>query len=186
MELRHLFVGLAVSAVAAVPALAQSKGGRAAALAVKTTATVVAVDHKNRVAALEGPGGNVVEVHVGPNAQNFDQVQVGDKVDVEFLEAIAAEVKPAAGNTPGFAVVRSDERAGKGDPASGMITSTVFATARVDGIDRTARTVTITGPRGRSVAVKVPDDSTTFDKIRKGDLVSITYFEGLAMTLRKR
>jgi hypothetical protein len=186
MKLHHALVAAALTAVAAAPALAQSKGGRAAAVAVKTTATVVAVDHKNRVAALKGPGGNVVEVHVGPNAQNFDQVQVGDKVDVEFLEAIAAEVKPAAGNTPGFAVVRSDERAGKGDPAAGMITSTVFATARVDAIDRQARTVTITGPRGRSVAVKVPDDSPAFDKVKKGDLVSITYFEGLAMALRKQ
>lgn len=186
MKLQHALVAAALTAVAAGPALAQSKGGRAAAVAVKTTATVVAVDHKNRVAALQGPGGNVVEVHVGPNAQNFDQVQVGDKVDVEFIEAIAAEVKPAAGNTPGFAVVRSDERAGKGDPAAGMITSTVFATARVDAIDRKARTVTITGPRGRSVAVKVPDDSPTFDQIKKGDLVSITYFEGLAMALRKQ
>lgn len=186
MKLSQLVVGLALSALATASALAQSKGGRAAAVAVKTTATVVAVDHKNRVAALRGPGGGVVEVHVGPDAQNFDQVQVGDKVDVEFLEAIAAEVKPAAGNTPGFAVVRSDERAGKGDPARGMITSTVFATARVDGIDRKARTLTITGPRGRSVTVKVPDDAPAFDKIKKGDLVSITYFEGLAMALRKQ
>ncbi len=186
MKLSQLVVGLALSALAAAPALAQSKGGRAAAVAVKTTATVVAVDHKNRIAALEGPGGNVVEVHVGPEAENFDQVRVGDKVDVEFLEAAALEVKPAAGNTPGFAVVRSTERAAKGDAPRGMITSTVFATVRVDAIDHKARTVKITGPRGRSVTVRVPDDAPNFDKVKKGDLVSITYFEGLAMSLRKR
>jgi hypothetical protein len=103
-----------------------------------------------------------------------------------MVEAVVAELKPAASGTPGYAVVRSEERAAKGDPAAGMVTSTVFATVRVEVIDRKARTLTITGPRGREVTLKVPSDALNYDKLKKGDMISLTYFEGLAMALRKQ
>ncbi len=44
--------------------------------AVEITAEVVAIDRVDRVVALLGPKGNVVEVEVGHEARNFDQIEV--------------------------------------------------------------------------------------------------------------
>src|SRR5688572_2470055 len=61
----------------------------------RTTATVKAVDREKRTVTLEGSGGRTVTVKVPPEAENFDRVQVGDKVNVEYLDAVALFVRKA-------------------------------------------------------------------------------------------
>jgi hypothetical protein len=61
----------------------------------------------------------------------------------------------------------------------------VTVTATIEAIDKATRTVTLKGARG-SVDVKVPDEMEGFNSLRVGDQVSATYFEALAVNVRRQ
>ena len=56
--------------------------GRAASRTVKLTATITAIDKATRDVTLKGPQGNDVTVTASPEVKNFDQLKVGDQVDL--------------------------------------------------------------------------------------------------------
>jgi len=51
----------------------------------------------------------------------------------------------------------------------------------VQAVDQTARTVTIRGTQGTVVTVDVPQTSVAFSQVQVGDVVSITYFDGVSV-----
>ncbi|MCP4687325.1 MAG: DUF3313 domain-containing protein, partial [Desulfobacterales bacterium] len=60
------------------------------ALAVETTTisgVVTAVDRKELLVSIKGPGGGIVELDA-KDARNLDQVEVGDKVEVKYIESV--------------------------------------------------------------------------------------------------
>jgi hypothetical protein len=61
----------------------------------------------------------------------------------------------------------------------------VTVTATIEAIDKATRTVTLKGARG-SVDVKVPDQMEGFNTLKVGDQVSATYFEALAVNVRRQ
>jgi hypothetical protein len=85
-------------------------------------------------------------------------------------KAAPAETKtaPAQGSKPG--VVRVD---------------TVELTGKVDAVDKDKRTVTVTGPRGRTATLKVGPDVKNFDQIKAGDQIKLRYLDSIALFVRK-
>jgi hypothetical protein len=61
----------------------------------------------------------------------------------------------------------------------------VTQTATIDAIDKANRVVILKGPMGNSFEVKAPDEMEGFDTLKVGDQVSVTYFEALAVRVRK-
>jgi hypothetical protein len=61
----------------------------------------------------------------------------------------------------------------------------VTLTATIEAIDKANRVVTVKGPKGNSIAVKAPDQMEGFDSLKVGDEVSATYFEAVAVQVRK-
>lgn len=55
--------------------------------------------------------------------------------------------------------------------------------ATVEDIDYANRKVTLKGPEGNEVQLKVSDDVQNFPQIKKGDVVNIGYYESVALTL---
>jgi hypothetical protein len=72
-------------------------GVAAAAQTLKITGTITAIDKSTRDVTLKGPEGNLVTVTAGPEVKNFDQLKVGDKVDLQYLEALTLELKKGGG-----------------------------------------------------------------------------------------
>ncbi len=68
-------------------------------------------------------------------------------------------------------------------PEGVMLSETVKVTAKVVGIDRADRTVTLVGPRGNVVEIEAGDEVRNFDQIRVGDEIGITYYESVALYL---
>jgi hypothetical protein len=60
----------------------------------------------------------------------------------------------------------------------------VTVTATVQKVDRTKHTVTLKGPEGNVVTVKVPDPER-LAKVKEKDLVEISYTEALAIAVEK-
>jgi ABC-type Fe3+-hydroxamate transport system substrate-binding protein len=84
----------------AVATPAQARPGGLEGELVVITATVKAIDKKNRVVTLQSPNGKVAKVKCGPEVRNFAQIRVGDEVKTSLLETVELFVtgsdKPAA------------------------------------------------------------------------------------------
>jgi Cu/Ag efflux protein CusF len=68
-------------------------------------------------------------------------------------------------------------------PQAGSRTSLVQLTATVLDIDQANRLVTLEGPEGNTVTLKVSEKVQKLDKIKKGDKVNIQYQESLVWEL---
>ena len=145
------------------------------------TATVVAVDLQNRYVTLKGADGEVRDIKVGEEAVNLPQVKVGDLVTVKFYESIAVEViKP--GTAVGAGEKTAIVRAKPGEMPGGMAARQVSVTATIMAIDKQKSTMTLKGPEGKLVNVKVQDPAN-LEKVKVGDELMITYTEALAISV---
>ena len=80
-----------------VPPAAATVPGFVVGETVRTEATVVAVNQKDRIVTLKNAEGNVFDVVVGDKVKNFTQVKIGDVVVAEHSIAIAAKLKKGSG-----------------------------------------------------------------------------------------
>ena len=102
----QIFLVMAAVAMMARPALAQpqtsvevTKGAGTATVTgtAKVTATVVEIDPATRTVTLKDKKGHIVDVEVGEEARNFDQLKVGDVVTTEYREAMSLSLSKTSG-----------------------------------------------------------------------------------------
>ncbi len=85
-----LLASIAMSLLSAgAPVKAQENPGVAIGASVVAKGTVLAVDKENRIVTVRGSEGNEVEIPVGEEAHNFDQIAVGDELTIEAFESVA-------------------------------------------------------------------------------------------------
>ena len=95
--------------------------------------------------------------------------------------AVATLVSPAFAQQPGAAggtVVTSE-------PGKASITRAAELSAKVVGLDKATRTVTLKGPKGNVVDIVAGDEVKNFDQIKLGDFVVARYVQALTLELRK-
>jgi hypothetical protein len=148
---------------------------------VTVNATVEAIDLNTRVVRLKGPKGNVFDLKVGEEAKNLPQVKVGDLVVAKYYESVAVEVRKP-GEPGGVTATEAVATAEPGAKPAGVVTSQVTVTTTVEAIDRKKTYVTLKGPEGNSVNVKVRDPKN-LKNVKVGDQVVITYTEALAISV---
>ena len=188
--MKKVFAALGFAAAfAALPAFAQTGSamvgtapGKAAAVeTLKVTATITAVDKATRDVTLKGPQGNELTVTAGPEVKNFDQLKVGDRVDLNYVEALTLELKKGGG-----LVVQRTEKAGAagakpGEKPAGAVGRQVTVVADVVAVDAAKQVVTLKGPQ-RTVDLKISDPEQ-FKRIAKGDQVEATYTQAVALAV---
>lgn len=92
-------------------------------------AAITAIDAATRSVMLKGSQGNGLLLTAGPEVKNFAQLKVGDRVDVQYVEAVVLELKKGGG----LPVARSDqvgEPVAKSGATPGAITSRLVAIRR--------------------------------------------------------
>jgi len=187
MRLKSEFVAALLAVVLTLPAAvcAQAdKPGAIVAEAVETVVVVREVNYEARTVIFETPRHELVTMMVPPQAQNLDQVYVGAKFRVRYLQSVAVYISPTGGQ-PDAVEDSTMQLAEKGATPEGVIVNVKHIQARVDEIDYTARTVVLTGPEGNQLKVTVDDRVERFAEIRAGDIVVVRYTEGLAMKMIK-
>jgi len=65
------------------------------------------------------------------------------------------------------------------------VTESVTVKATIEAIDKANRTVTLKGPKGNSVEMEVTENVKRFDELKVGDMVTATYTESIAASVRK-
>jgi len=147
------------------------------------TATVESIDLATRAVTLKGPDGKVMGLKVGEEVKNLPQVKVGDKVTVTYYESIAAQIiKPGTG--PASAAQQAVATAKPGEKPAGAMVQQVTVVAAVEAIDKTTQHVTLKGPEGNTVEVKVKNPKN-LEGVKVGDEVAITYTEAMAVSVEK-
>ncbi len=182
-KLSVFFIVLSLVAILAMGAITTVNAqGVEVGEGVAITAEVVAIDRVDRTLALLGPGGNVVALEVSHAARNFDQIRVGDKVKIQYYEAVALYIgKP--GTQPEADAGLVVARAKKGGKPAGVAVEAVDVAAEVQTIDRKKRTVTLKGPDGKLVTTKVDKSVKAFDTLKKGDSIHARYTEAIAISV---
>ncbi|MBC2716595.1 MAG: hypothetical protein HF978_14925 [Desulfobacteraceae bacterium] len=150
---------------------------------VSFTASVEAIDYKDRHVTLKGPKGNMVSLYVPEDAYNFKNVDVGDIVEVLYTQSMAISVEKA-GEGPSATAGGGAVRAPEGQKPEAATYSVVELRATVDNIDYETRLVDLRGPQGNITTIEVDDDVENFKNVKKGDEVVVKYIEAMAITVR--
>jgi hypothetical protein len=150
---------------------------------VTLTGTVEAVDMANRVVTIKGSKGRTIDLKVGEEAKNLDQVKVGDKVVAKYYESIAFRLKKP-GEAAGVKTEEAMATAKPGEVPAAVLANQVTVTATIQDISPKKTYVTLKGPDGKTVDVKVKDPKNV-EKLKVGDQVVITYTQAFAIALDK-
>ena len=170
----------------------ENKGGAGApmsredAILLTLKASVEAINYDKREVTLKGPLGNEVTFTVDQRVKRLNEIKVGDVVQADYYVSLAAEIRPPTPEEEKDPIVLLDAT-GKAPPgtspaAGGLRRFKVVTT--IEGLDRPTQTVTLKGPLGNYVTVRVADPSR-LTQVRIGDHVVVTYTEALAISLEK-
>jgi hypothetical protein len=149
------------------------------------TATVEDIDYDKREITLKGPEGKSEKFVVSEAVKNFPQMKKGDEVKIGYYESIGLALrKPGEAMSPTSHTHAVFAREPGQKPGAGEVAVTEI-TATVEGIDREKREVTLKGPEGNSVTIEVDPSVGDLSRIKKGDEITATRTEALAISVEK-
>jgi Cu/Ag efflux protein CusF len=178
-----VFLSVVMSARAA-ETKTQDKPSGVAVQATSITATVEKINYKTRTVVLKGPEGNVVEMQVGEEAKNFDQVKKGDKVTFDYYESVAIDVQKSKGE-PLAAETTSITRAKPGEKPGGTIKTTGVMTAKVEEINYKTREASLKLAEGNIMKITVGPQVKRLEEIKKGDEIVMQYTSTVKISVAK-
>jgi Cu/Ag efflux protein CusF len=162
-------------------AVATAPGKAKAVAAVTANATVDKVDAATRTVTLKLPSGDMRTVVAGDEVRNFDQIKVGDKLKVKYIEALTLELKKDGKAVVGRTETGALDRSKPGEKPGGVARREITVVADVINVDEKAKKVTVKGAKGQmDLNIRDPEQ---LKLIKKGDQIQATYTEALAIAM---
>ncbi|RZL87383.1 MAG: hypothetical protein EOP82_26705 [Variovorax sp.] len=192
MKTSHFaLAAITASFVLMAPAIAQQPATKPMVLDVESlmktatiTATVTAVDIKNRMVTLKGPEGNEFAVLVDPAVKNFAQVRVGDTVDATYIQSVALDFQKGDGIRMAMSTDASaSAKAGQKPGAAAMRQVTLVT--NIWALDQAKGTVLVRGPYGHFTEVKLKDPAL-LNGVKVGDQMKMTITQAVATAVVKK
>jgi hypothetical protein len=177
-----------VALLAGDPAVrAQQPGAAPAAVVADTvtsTAKVASIDRVNRKVTLRSDDGKEETLTLGPEVRNFDQIEVGDTVTAEYVEAIAVFVR-APGEPPSGAALSTVQVAPKGQKPGATMMQQSEITVTIDDIDYAKRTARLRNVEGKVRQINIDERIQNLERFKKGDEIIVRHTEALAIAVIK-
>ncbi len=148
--------------------------------AVTITAEVYGVEKIDRTLWLIGPEKNIVEIDVSEDAKNFNQLQIGDIVNITYYESVSIFLG-SPGELPQEETGSMIFRAPEGETPGGVAVEVSDVSAVVVSIDKENRFITLKGPLGNSFTTYVDESVRSFDKLNIGNVIHARYTKALAI-----
>jgi len=152
-------------------------------------AVVETVDPASRELLLRGGGGAqsgaLMSMVVSPRVQRLNQIRPGDRVTVQYYQALAAQaVTPLSRSSQPFENVAVDRRETAGRPG-GEVTRVRRGRITVTAVDTAANSISFIGPNNvpRTVVAQNPEVQAFIRRLRVGDQVDLVYEEALAISV---
>ncbi len=154
--------------------------------AISTTATVVSVDHAQRLVELKRADGTTITYKALPDALGFDSIQAGDRVKVSVAEELAVylgrnSLPASAGPGP----LKLHVRLPDGTQAAAAEVATLVYTGKIAAINDWNDTVTLQLPGGLAKTIKVSEFVNLADA-SVGDIVLVKSSEAAVLSLEKQ
>jgi ribosomal 50S subunit-recycling heat shock protein len=185
--MKKIVSGIAVAMLAmllTVPAMAEEKKmDKPGGMRVESTvirSTVEAIDYKTRTVTLKGEKGGAVELIVGEEARNFNQMKKGDIVTFTYTEGIAVDIQKAS-EAPKLVETESIKRSKPGEKPGGTIETIGFMTARVEDINYNTRLVTLKLPEGNTLRFTAGEQVKRLNEVKKGEEVVVEYLQKISI-----
>lgn len=186
MKMKLLFLiaalSIALSLQAGDEAATTEKPSFSATQTIQLTTVVDAIDREARTVTLKGPQGNTRTIQAREDSDNIDRIEVGDNVNVEFVQHMSIEVFANDGMEPGSGVMTATGINKEGETPAGMEMITTVTTATVEDINIEANTFKLKWPGGE-IQEYVAQDPENLKKAAVGDLVVTSYTEAIALSL---
>lgn len=151
---------------------------------ITVKATVQKIDQANRIVAIKGPHGKVIDVKVNKDVKNFDQIKEGDQVVAKYVESLAIFVEKT-NEKSGVTETKTVELAPRGYKPGRVVADTVELTAEVLSVNYAKRILELKLPDGKISTVNVGTEVKRFDKIKKGDEVFVRHTITVALSVEK-
>jgi Cu/Ag efflux protein CusF len=146
-------------------------------------ATVTAIDKAARKVTLMDATGIKTTVKAGPEVVNFDQIRVGDELNITAAQELVVSVT-GEGETPSDSGAQMVALAPKGAKPGAIMAETMRVTAKVTAIDAGQHKATLQFEDGSTKTVAVRPD-VDLSKRKVGDKVVIRITEALAIRVVK-
>ena len=192
MKLKLLMIGIVAlvlscaSIVLATPSeTQQTKPGSIDAVEMTILATVETVDHENRKVTLKDTEGNLVTIDVDNQVKNLPQVDIGDTVEVKYIEVVAIQVFAADQAEPGTSVIAAAKGAETGEKPAVVAMKETTVVVTIEALDKEHETVTLKDSHGESKTVKVRNPAN-LDKVVIGDKVMITHTQAIGVSVTEK
>ena len=149
---------------------------------VKATGVIEAIDLQNRHVTLKDSHGRLIPLTVGPQARNLEQLKVGDRVTVQYAQALTLTlVKDGKEIRSRTDHPVSGSRTAQGERPGGALGRKVEVTANVVAVNRKTGMITL---RGTEYEVDlIVRDPNQLKMIKVGDQVQATYTEAVALSI---
>ena len=152
---------------------------------IEIEAAVTHLDKSSRSVTLMGPEGNSITLDVGDEVRNFEQLEVGDVIDVEYFESFAVFVGKADGVLPQMNSQMHVQLAPLGGKPGMTDVTAVEVQAIIVAINRENRMVTLKGPEGNTVTHNVLDESVDLSQVNVGDQVVVQATQSVLVTVKQ-
>jgi hypothetical protein len=150
-------------------------------LTIEVNATVRSVDAETRKIVLDNEATGQSEIIIaGPEIVNFDQIEVGDKVKAIYKLGIAARM--AMPNEVDSAI-EIDGQAIEGEKPGALTGTAVTLVLEFVSFDPGASVATVKDHTGAEQMIEVETDTgrTFTSDLKAGDMIALTFTEGLAV-----
>jgi hypothetical protein len=159
------------------------KGKAEVAQLVELNGTITALDLATREVTLKTDQGEELSIVAGEEVKRLADLKVGDRVEIQYYESLTLSLSKVEGGTPAASSTASEMRAEPTELPGGVKTTSTTITAKITAVDAKAGTVTLVGPKGRSVTLEVEAD--VLAKVKVGDMVSAVYTEAIAASVSR-
>lgn len=182
--IRTLLAATAASIAFSSVVLAQSTDSAARSETVTLTGTIEAIDAEKREVVIAGESGKSVVIEAGDEVQNFDQIEVGDKVVLEYIESVMVGMAvPGDDGSPEAAIVAA--RSALGEKPGAAEAELLTFVVEVKSYDADTKMATVIFPEGEERTLPVHEKMLDFAASRQtGDKVLVAIGRAVAIEVK--
>jgi len=138
---------------------------------MKMTATITGIEPASRTVMLRDEQGNEDTFNVSPEIQRFDELKVGQKLNLTYYESMVFQLVKAGEKGTGTSFDAAVNR-GTGPLPGGTIATQEKMTVTVKAVDPAVPSVTVATDEGRVVTRKI-ENKKNLENVKPGDKVVV-------------
>ncbi len=184
MKLKIIITSAIIALFATNPAMAdQKKPSTTESIVVEQQLEVVEINKDERWVLLKDRSGFTKKVEVGTSAKNFEQLKVGDVINVNYAETIQIKAFGEDAIKMGEESEAIFAHSPEGAKPGGTVTAAKTVVVTISNIDLEHNLVTLKDKQGNTKTFR-PQVPSKLKQVKVGDKVAISVARAMAVTVK--